>query len=413
MTTASYNRYSRWLHWIIAFLILFMIFFGWSLEIDDTLRRARVDLHKSTGILILLLSLVRIGVRLAYKAPPEPPMPQWQALAAKSLHIGFYVVMIAMPLTGWLLVSTNVRPIPFFGLIDWPHLPVPQGEPWHGLFSEAHHVIAKLIIYVMVPLHVLAALKHHFVDKDAVMAHMVPGLTPKPLLNWRWIVPLGVALAAVVLGYTLLRGDKVEEVVVPPQSPPVESADVSEAVTESASSEVASSATASVAPVPRWAVDKSTSRISFSTSYQGEAVSGSFTGYSARIDFDPERLEESRVRVTIDMTSLTSSNADHLSTMKGSDIFAIAANPKAEFNAASFTKTGANAYIAHGRLTLRGVSKPLDLPFTLNIKNAVADMSATVEIDRTAFGVGTGEYASTAAIAAKVPVAIKLKARAS
>ncbi len=75
-------------------------------------------------MLILLLTFVRVALRLMYKAPPEPPMPQWQAWAAKALHFGFYLVMIGMPLTGWLMVSTSVRPIPMLGAVPFA---------WNGL----------------------------------------------------------------------------------------------------------------------------------------------------------------------------------------------------------------------------------------------------------------------------------------
>lgn len=116
LTPTSYNRYSRYIHWLMAFLILFMVFLGWRFEDKDTFLLNRANLHKSIGILILLLTFLRVGLRLAYKAPPEPPMPKWQALAAKALHLGFYVVMIALPLSGWLMVSTSAREIPFFGI---------------------------------------------------------------------------------------------------------------------------------------------------------------------------------------------------------------------------------------------------------------------------------------------------------
>ncbi|ESQ74425.1 YceI family protein [Asticcacaulis sp. AC402] len=410
LTTASYNVYSRWLHWILAFLILFVIFLGWNLDGDDTLRRARYDLHKSVGILILLLSFVRLGLRLAYKAPPEPPMPKWQALAARSLHIGFYVVMIAMPLSGWLLVSTNVRPIPFFGLFDLPHLPVPQTEALHDVLEEVHHLMAKLIIYGMVPLHVLAALKHQFVDKDEVFQHMVPGLTPRPILNWRWIVPLGVILAAVVLGYTVLRGQPLATGN-PPVTTPAE-APAAEIVAASAETSAAASSV-SAEKVTSWTVDKAASRIQFATSLQGDAITGSFSAYTARIDFDPEQLARSRVKVSIDLASVSSGNSDYDSTIKGADFFNVSVSPKADFDAKSFTRTDATHFIAHGTLKLRGVSKPLNLPFVLTVKNGVAEMNATVDIDRTAYGVGAGEYASTDLVPAKVPVTIRLKARAA
>src|SRR5690606_707585 len=105
MTPNVYNSASRWLHWIMAFLLLSLVFLGWSFDFQDEKLFTRVQLHKSIGILILLLTVVRIGVRLAYKAPPEEPMPVWQAFAAKTVHVGFYVLMIGLPLTGWALVS--------------------------------------------------------------------------------------------------------------------------------------------------------------------------------------------------------------------------------------------------------------------------------------------------------------------
>ena len=414
MTPASYNRYSRWLHWLIAGLILFMIFLGWRLGDHDSLRLARIALHKSVGISILLLSLVRIGVRLAYRAPLDPPMPKWQALAAKALHIGFYVVMIGMPLTGWLMVSTSPRPIPFFGFFDWPHLPVAQDHDTHEFFEAFHGLIAKAIIYLMVPLHVLAALKHQIIDKDEVIQHMVPGLTPRPLLNWRWIVPLGVGLAAVGFGYGVYRGVPDQPVAPAGAPPPEASASVSEASVAVDSMSSANSAVSSaVTEVTAWTVDKAHSQIQFATSFQGEAVSGGFSGYTAQIVFDPAHLDASHVKVSIDLASVTSGDVDRDATLKGGDFFNTGVTPKAVFEAKSFTKKDATHFVAHGRLTLRGVTKPCELPFSLTIKNGVADMAGSVAVDRTAFGVGTGEYADTSALPAKVAVTITLKAKAA
>lgn len=415
LTPASYNRYSRWLHWLIAGLIIFMIFLGWRLEDHDSMRLARVTLHKSVGITILLLSLVRIGVRLAYRAPAEPPVPKWQLLAAKALHLGFYVVMIGMPLTGWLMVSTSVRPIPYFGLFDWPHLPVPQTHDAHELFEAIHGLIAKAIIYLMVPLHVLAALKHQFIDKDEVLEHMVPGLKPQPIANWRWIVPLGVAGLATALGFGLYRGvpDKKEAPVTPP---PTEGAAAESTAEVSASTSVAASTSASsssVVAVTSWTVDKSASAIQFATTFEGEAIKGSFSSYASQIVFDPAQLDKSHVKVSIDLTSVSSGDSDRDATLKGGDFFNTAATPKAVFESKSFTKKDATHFVAHGKLTLRGVTKSCELPFSLVIKNGIADMSGSVDIDRTVFGVGAGEFAATDNLPAKVSVSIKLKAKAA
>ena len=430
-TTESYNRYSRWLHWLIAGLILFMVFLGWRLGDHDSMRLDRAQLHKSVGILILILSLIRIAVRLAYKAPPEPPMPAWQAMAAKTLHIGFYVVMIAMPLTGWLMVSTSLRDIPVLGPIPsplhWPHLPfvpIEQGHgPTHEFFETVHGLIAKLIIYGMVPLHVLAALKHQFVDKDTVVQHMVPGLTPKPILNWRWIVPLGVVLLAVGLANGIYRGVPETEAppsgassagaVAPGAAPAGTSASASTASAATSSAAVgSSSSTASTTAVTAWTIDPANTQITFATSFQGEAIKGGFAGKAAQIAFDPAQLDKSHVKVTIDLTSVASGDSDRDSTLKGNDFFNTASTPKAVFEATSFTKSDATHFVARGKLTLRGVTKPCTLPFTLVIKNGVADMTAAIDIDRTAYGVGGGDYAATDVLPAKVAVTIKLKATA-
>lgn len=424
MESNSYNRYSRWLHWTIAGLILFMVFLGWRLDPKDPHALGLFFWHKSIGILILLLSLVRIGVRLAYKAPPEPPMPQWQALAAKGLHLLFYVVMIGMPLSGWAMVSTSAREIPFFG-IAWPHLPVPQTHDTHEFFENIHGLVAKLLIYGMIPLHVLAALKHQFVDKDSLFEHMVPGLKSKPVVNWRWIVPLGVVVLAVGFAEGIYRGgpQKVDHAPEGSSPPAMASAaaeavssvasDASSAAGSSSSSSSASSSAASVTEaVTEWTVDKAASKIAFATTFQGETINGSFGSYAAAIAFDPEQLAKSHVKVTIDLASVASGDNDRDGTLKGESFFNVAATPKAVFEAKSFSKTDATHFVAHGKLTLHGATEPLDLPFSLTIKNGAADMKGQATLDRTAFGVGSGDYASTDTIPAKVKVDITVKAKA-
>ena len=418
LSSHSYNVYSRWLHWIIAGLIIFMIFLGWRLDDHDSLRLSRVNLHKSVGILILLLSFVRLGIRFIYKAPPEPPMPAWQAWAAKSLHVLFYVAMIGMPLTGWAMVSSSAREIPFF-FMQWPHLPVPHGS--HDTFEFFHKLGAKILIYGMIPLHVAAALKHQFVDKDEVIEHMVPGLKPRPVMNWRWVVPVGVVLLAVGLGEFLDRGTPQSGGEAPPAAPAQDSAmtsDVADSASTSSSAtsssaSSSSSSSSSVAAVTAWTVDKAASKIAWSTTFQGEAINGGFAGYSAQIAFDPDKLDKSHVKVSIDLSSVASGDNDRDGTLKSDQFFNVSSFPKAVYEASKFTKTDATHFVAHGKLSLHGVSKPLDLSFALTIKDKDADMSGTADLDRTAFSVGSGDYAKTDAIPAIVKVAITVKAKAA
>jgi cytochrome b561/polyisoprenoid-binding protein YceI len=412
LTPTSYNRYSRYIHWLMAFLILFMVFLGWRFDDKDTFLLNRANLHKSIGILILLLTFLRVGLRLAYKAPPEPPMSKWQLWAAKALHIGFYVVMIALPLSGWLMVSTSAREIPFFG-IAWPHLPVPQNHEAHETFETVHGLFAKLIFYVMIPLHVLAALKHQFIDKDTVVEHMVPGLTPRPILNYRWLLPIGVVVLAVALGFGIYRGKPLPSgEPAPPPPEVVASAAPVEAPASEATSESASSTSEAVA-ITTWIVDKTATTIAFATTFSGEAINGGFSSYAANIAFDPEQLDKSHVKVTIDLASVNSGDGDRDGTLKSDSFFNVTATPKAVYEASSFTRSDATHFVAKGKLTMHGTTKPLNLPFTLNIKSGIATMSGTVDLDRTAFGVGTGDWAKTDSVPAKVTVQIDLKAKAS
>src|SRR5262245_57020657 len=106
--TARQQRYTSVaiaLHWTIALLIIGMIAFGWILEDmaggPGSAKTSLIQVHKSVGITILLLSVARIVWRLMNPPPPEPPMPHWQKLLATSVHILLYVLIIAMPLTGW------------------------------------------------------------------------------------------------------------------------------------------------------------------------------------------------------------------------------------------------------------------------------------------------------------------------
>lgn len=173
---AADHRYGQTaivLHWLIAFLILVQIGLGWTMnEIlpDHTPIQAAVQgVHISLGLTILLLVLVRIGVRLTHPAPPLPAlMPVWEKTLARASHLLFYLLMLAMPLTGWALVSTGTHPIHFWGL-PWPHLPgtaallgSPAPKPVRHELMHIHVYILIWIVMLNLALHVAGALKHQF-----------------------------------------------------------------------------------------------------------------------------------------------------------------------------------------------------------------------------------------------------------
>ncbi len=177
--TAHYTRVAIWLHWIIAALVLFNLLSGighdWAPK-----GLPLIPWHKAVGILVLFLSLARLAWRLTHRPPPLPVMPRWQVGVAHGLHWLFYLLIIAMPLSGWWFSSAGVklRPLTFFNLFDIPYLPVTRG-PEAGAPFHAFHEYAGWIMAALVVLHIAAALKHHFVDRDRTLARMLPGAEPR------------------------------------------------------------------------------------------------------------------------------------------------------------------------------------------------------------------------------------------
>ena len=162
--------------------------------------------------------------------------------------------------------------------------------------------------------------------------------------------------------------------------------------------------TAAAAP-PAWVVDKTVSSVRFTSSMAGESFSGAFRRWDADIRFDPANLAASSVVATFDVASAGTGNADRDQALPTATFL------KASFVAHGFSAAGPGRYVANGILTIRGVSKPLALPFTLAITGSQAKMTATTAINRLAFGVGQDEWKATTTIPAAVAISIALTAR--
>ena len=178
------NRYSTLslvFHWGLALLILAQVLLITAHEATDgPMSREFVQVHKALGLSVLVLTLARIGWRMANPALPAPPgTPEWQKFAAKATHVLFYVLLIAIPMFGWAASSAGGRDIHWFGLFDWPLLPIERSRDLAGTFMDLHEAGVKAL-YVLLALHVLAALKHQFVDRDNVLHRMIPLIPRRP-----------------------------------------------------------------------------------------------------------------------------------------------------------------------------------------------------------------------------------------
>jgi len=177
MQTAPSARYSRpaiALHWLLALLIVGNFVLGsYMHDLPFSMTRLKLfNWHKWAGVTILALSAARLLWRLAHRPPADAPMPAWQARAAHAAHWALYALFFAVPLAGWAYSSAAGFPIVLFGVLPLPDFVAPDRA-----FSEAikplHGTLAWTLAAVVV-LHVAAALKHQFLDRDGLLLRMMP-----------------------------------------------------------------------------------------------------------------------------------------------------------------------------------------------------------------------------------------------
>ena len=159
---------------------------------------------------------------------------------------------------------------------------------------------------------------------------------------------------------------------------------------------------------PAWTVDPAASAIRFESSFGGTAFTGAFSRWTATIRFDPADLAHSSASASIDLASAATGDADRDSALPDAPFFDVARFPRAVFQAGRFRSLGGGRYVAEGTLSLRGVTRPVSLPFTLAITGGTARMTAETSLDRLAFGVGQGRWADTSVLPAPVRVDISL-----
>lgn len=175
-TLTSFGSIAKSFHWMIACLILAMLALGFFLEdIPSDWQECAYTIHKSTGIIILLLMLLRLGWRWCNIQPAyASTYPLVLRFLAHASHYAIYFVVIAMPISGWIM-ATAAGKIPHF--LGWFYFPMPGitlNEALAGQMFQVHNFLA-IVLIVLISLHVLAALFHHFVLGDNVLVRMLPG----------------------------------------------------------------------------------------------------------------------------------------------------------------------------------------------------------------------------------------------
>jgi cytochrome b561 len=182
---SRYTRTAMVLHWIIAILIICNVVLGLSADsLPDDWVRPVVDVHKSIGITVLGLVLLRILWRVSHRPPPLPAaFPSWERIAAHVAHFLLYLLMIGLPLSGWLHDSAwkdaATHPMRLFNLFPWPRIGYVMNldptlkETLHDSFGALHTWLGYAL-YALLAMHVGGALKHEWIDRKSVLKRMIP-----------------------------------------------------------------------------------------------------------------------------------------------------------------------------------------------------------------------------------------------
>lgn len=180
-----YTHVAMVLHWLIAALMIINVGIALSADaLPDGWERPLINTHKSLGITVLGLACLRLLWRFANPPPPLPNRyPRWEKISAHAAHIGLYILIFALPVSGWLHDSAwkdaPTHPMRIFNLFDWPRiffitdLDPKTKEMAHKLFWVIHSSLAYAL-YALLALHVIGALKHQFIDKEPELQRMMP-----------------------------------------------------------------------------------------------------------------------------------------------------------------------------------------------------------------------------------------------
>jgi cytochrome b561 len=177
MIPLRYTRTAIALHWLTALLVVAAFPLGvYMADLAlSPLKLKLISYHKWLGVTVFLLLLLRLAWRIGHVPPPLPDsMPLWQRQAAHGLHLVLYLLLFAIPLTGWLMSSAKGFQTVYLGVLPLPDLIAKDKALGDGL-RQVHEML-NLTLLVLLLAHVAAALKHHFIERDGILARMLPFL---------------------------------------------------------------------------------------------------------------------------------------------------------------------------------------------------------------------------------------------
>lgn len=357
-TGKQYTGVAIGLHWLIAIVIISMLAVGkymTQLDENDPVRYALTQWHKSFGISVLLLSVFRILWRLAHKSPPLPTaMPAWEKFVAGLTHYLFYLLIIGIPLSGWVMVSASPLNLPtvLFKLIPWPHLPPITTLPNKADIAELSHfahTMASNLLGVLLVLHVIAALRHQFIIKDGLMSRMSP-MAP----NGQFVTGFGKVVSVLLVGVTAFGVYAA-----------MQKQSIALAITGDA-------------------------QVTFQVPLMGDDLSGAFPDSQVVLTLDKNNPGASSLAATVPTGNVQTTDASVTDSLPATDWFDSSQYPEATFESTKIERgNNDNELMITGSLTLKNISREISFPLTIDDTTTTA--TGTFVINRLDFDVGKSE----------------------
>ena len=396
------NTNERWgniaigFHWLIALLIFLAMVLGW-VAVSWPVSPLKLDLfvwHKTLGISILFLAILRLLWKLMNPAPgPAEGITKRNAMLATLGHWVLYFMMIAMPLSGWILNSAANFPFKWFGLFPVPMITETNDLLQHR--AELVHLVLFWLLLSTVIGHAIMAVLHHLKHESTILTRMIPApFTVKGfLIDSLLIIAVACLALAIFIPLTTDSRQQVKE--------SFEQKLIQKDVTTPAEN--------------GWQVLYEKSKLGFKGLYAGVEFDGEFKQFSAKINFDPEAPDSGHFEVSIDTRSITTFSEERDMMIGDADWFYFKMYPASKFTSKSIVARTKNSYSAIGVLDLKGRQKEVELRFTWESLSGgethvygEARMLAEADIKRGDFGIGEGDWAKDETVGFDVLVKVDL-----
>lgn len=384
-TGNSYNAVSKILHWLIAAMVVLQFVLANLAEGAEDAGSKFQQLvllanHKSVGLTILCLAIIRLSWRFFHRPPAPLPMPTWQLRASGISHWSLYALLILMPLSGWLMSSASAISVSWFNLFQLPDL-VAANERLEDFFAEAHELFATLL-FVLALIHVGAALKHTFINHDGAIRRISSTLT------------ISLFIAVLVIGVlALTRIGRASETPLHRTSPAVSVNPDSEA-----------------SRLPQWQIDYAKSYIRFVAEQAGAEFESEWKDWQAVMRFDAANLGASSFDVAISANSVETMDKERNETLMDREWFDGVNFPQVFYRAKKFSSLPNGEFSANGEMQVKDVVAPVKLIFSVHQDGNQLILQGKATLDRIALGVGTGDWEDTTWVGQFVEVEVRVEA---